>query len=237
MSVGQGITSDIFDMNCPQIGRSQWALIVFPVGQYDCERDNGQLSVYLKMVGCENESERLVVDVKFHVESDGKEFGKVVESCVFHYENQEKRWVGANLCGKSEFQKEASNKPKGNADLTVRCRILHPDCVNDKANGTEVRTIEQPQGNNCSTLTKPTSISSKLIIQLNNFSKLPTFFLIDFQSQKTQSMEIGIRTARKYAAYFVVDLIFMYSCYALPEHHLKQFNQFKWKLPVFIRDG
>lgn len=129
--VGESITSQRFEMTCPKIGKSSWTLILFPAGQYELERDNGQLSVYLKMVTCENENENLLADVKFFIDSE-EEYCKVVQANTFHYKNASQRWVGTQLVSKSNLNAQASgrNLIRENS-LVIGCRIIHPAFVNE----------------------------------------------------------------------------------------------------------
>lgn len=132
--VGESITSQTFEMTCPKIGKSSWTLILFPAGQYEFEKDNGQLSVYLKMVACENENENLLADVKFFIDSEEK-YCKVVQASTFHYKNARTRWVGTQLVGKSELNAEASCRylMRENS-LVIGCQMIHPAPLNEVPN-------------------------------------------------------------------------------------------------------
>lgn len=132
LEVGQSITSQIFEMNCPKIGKSRWKLILFPAGQYEFERDNGQLSVYLKMIACENENEKLLADVKFFTDSEDK-FSKVVLASTFSYKNTKTRWVGVKLVSISELNTRASyGYLLQENNLVIGCRMIHSAFVNDE---------------------------------------------------------------------------------------------------------
>ncbi|KAG4070004.1 hypothetical protein HA402_013664 [Bradysia odoriphaga] len=139
LAIGQCITSPIFEMKCANIGHSRWMLIVFPAGQYECEKDNGQLSVYLKMMECEYEHERLLVDVKFFIGSEEK-FSKIVRASTFQYSNRRTRWVGTNLTSRSAFYTESSgdNLMRDN-DLVIGCRMIHSTVSDDEPNDVELR--------------------------------------------------------------------------------------------------
>lgn len=151
-AVGQCITSQIFEMTCPKIGKTLWTLIVFPAGQYEFESDDGQLSVYLKMIGCEHENEKLLADVKFFIDSEEK-FSKVVQASTFYYKNRRTRWVGTKLASKLEFQTQANygHFIRDN-NLVIGCRMIHPATINDETNEIELKqnqtmTIKDEYGN------------------------------------------------------------------------------------------
>lgn len=132
LEVGQSITSQIFEMTCPKIGKALWSLIVFLNGQYEYERDNGQLSVYLKMIACERKNEKMLVDVKFFIESE-ETFSKMVPANTFHYENTRTRWVGTTLVSKSElYAQERCDYLVRKNNLVIGCRMIHPDIVIDE---------------------------------------------------------------------------------------------------------
>lgn len=131
LSVGQSITSQTFEMTLPQIGKSTWTLVLFPNGQYEFERDNGQLSVYLKMIACECENEQVIVDVKFFLDSEEK-FTKVLLSSTFQYQNTRTRWVGAKLVNKSELVTHGScGYLIKNNNLIIGFRLIYPVVLND----------------------------------------------------------------------------------------------------------
>lgn len=139
LAIGQSITSQIFEMTCPKIGKSRWTLILFPAGQYEFESDNGQLSVYLKMIECEHEDEKLLVDVKFFIDSEEK-VSKVVHGSVFHYKNSRQRWTGANLYSKLEFYAQANRGYlMRDNHLIIGCRMIHFDSIDDTATDIEIR--------------------------------------------------------------------------------------------------
>lgn len=132
ISIGQSITSDIFQMTCPKIGKSRWALIVFPVGQYEYGNDNGQLSVYLKMIECEHKNGKLLADVKFFIDCEDK-FSKVVSATKFHYMNGSTRWVGTNLISKLEFETpESCGHLMRDNNLVIGCRMMNFSFINDE---------------------------------------------------------------------------------------------------------
>lgn len=129
-AIGQSITSQVFEMTCPKIGKSRWTLIVFPAGQYESESDNGQLSVYLNLVGCENENEKMLADVKFFIDSEDK-ISKVVQARTFYYNDKRTRWVGTNLTSKLEFYTQVSRGYfMRDNNLVIGCRMIHSDFIN-----------------------------------------------------------------------------------------------------------
>lgn len=164
-AIGQSITSQIFEMSCPRIGKSRWTLIVFPAGQYEFESDNGQLSVYLKMLGCENENEKMFADVEFSIESEDR-ISKVVQGRTFHYKNNRTRWVGTDLTSKPEFYSRVS---RGyllrDNHLVIGCRMIHSDLMNVQTRDIRLKqkqtlTIEDEYGNSLEIDVSPKPYSS-----------------------------------------------------------------------------
>lgn len=140
LSIGQCITSSIFEMNCSNLGHCRWILIAFPAGQYEFGKSSGQLSVYLKMVQCEHKKEKLLVDVKFFIGSEEK-LSKIVKASTFQYSNVRTRWVGANLTNTSAFYDQSNDLMRDN-DLVIGCRMIHSTVWNDKANDVEFKRDE-----------------------------------------------------------------------------------------------
>ncbi|XP_037042382.1 uncharacterized protein LOC119078777 [Bradysia coprophila] len=197
LAIGQCITSPIFEMKCANIGHSRWMLIVFPAGQYECEKDNGQLSVYLKMMECEYEHERLLVDVKFFIGSEEK-FSKIVQASTFQYSNRRTRWVGTNLTSRSAFNAESSsdNLMRDN-DLVIGCRMIHSTVSNDGSNGVELiqmqmSTVEHTVSVGIDALPSAKKSSSPIIqppITVID-STLPSIIITEGSSQRLKHKKI-----------------------------------------------
>lgn len=131
VTVGESVTtSEPIDLHFnDSIGASKWIIIFYPKGQYNSVGvANGQVSVYLKMLSCDNQDKSLMMDVKFFFKSPYagvRDEYACTRNANLLYADIKKRWIGPfDLVRSRELYSSQCGNLFVNNTLTIGCELV-----------------------------------------------------------------------------------------------------------------
>lgn len=133
VSVGQSISTEPIRINFrDSIGASRWNILFYPRGQYIYSSKNsdilasGRVSIYLKMICCENEEKSVDMTIKFFIKSpyfEMKDKFAYTKCANFLYRNLNQRWIGLDLLSMEELYSNQYQNYFVNDSLTIGCEL------------------------------------------------------------------------------------------------------------------